>query len=183
MEMLQLQPLLGFGNQGSRRRRRRRRGCFVAPISRAFDAAEKINFNVKSFEFGRRTFSQAPAAGRQAARRSPLALRRCLFCPVQCLPCKQWVGWLFQSFLHNRKRRAGRERDGKGSQELTDELALPHCLRFPQQVHVAGLQRYINCLACLWEKKKWDNFVEKREKKQLVHMRKNVPLCSLYVWR
>lgn len=61
--------------------------------------------------------------------------------------------------------RGVRERDGEGSEELTDELALPHCLCFPQQVHVAGEQRYINCLACLWGKK-WDNLV-KREKNSL----------------
>lgn len=68
--------------------------------------------------------------------------------------------------------RGVRERDGEGSEELTDELALPHCLCFPQQVHVAGEQRYINCLACLWEK---NGTIWLKEKKQLVLMRQVYP--------
>lgn len=34
--------------------------------------------------------------------------------------------------------RRARERDGKGSEELMDELASLHCLHFPQQVQIAG---------------------------------------------
>lgn len=34
--------------------------------------------------------------------------------------------------------RRAREGDGKGSEELMDELASLHCLHFPQQVQIAG---------------------------------------------